>query len=80
MPDLFYIYDSRVERAIGPLNKELKLRNLKAEISENTDETYSKFFLKCRRIVEKIQNEYNIELNCRQLDNLLIQIGNEKLR
>jgi len=80
MPDLFYIYDSRVVSAIGQLNKELKLGNLTAEISENNDEAYSIFYLKCKRIVEKIKNEYNIELSCRQLDNLLIQIANEKLR
>lgn len=80
MPDLFYIYDSRVVSAIGKLNKELKLGNLTAEILENNDESYSIFYLKCKRIVEKIKSEYNTELSCRQLDNLLIQIANNKLR
>jgi len=80
MPDLFYIYDSRVVSAIGQLNKELKLGNLTAEISENNDEAYSIFYLKCKRIVEKIEKEFDIKLTCRQLDNLLIQIANEKLR
>lgn len=80
IPDLFYIYDSRVVGAIGLLNKELKLGNLPTEITENNDESYSIFYLKCKRIVEKIKNEYKIDLSCRQLDNLLIQIANEKLK
>lgn len=80
IPDLFYIYDSRVVRAIGELNKELKLDNFTTNISQINDESYSIFYLKCKRVVEKIKIEYCTELSCRQLDNLLIQIANVKLR
>jgi len=80
IPDLFYIYDSRVVRAIGELNKELKLDNFPTNISQINDESYSIFYLKCKRVVEKIKIEYGTELSCRQLDNLLIQIANVKLR
>lgn len=80
MPALFYIYDSRVVSAIGKLNKELSIRNLSTDFSENIDKDYSVFYLKCEQIVEKIKIDYGVKLTCRQLDNLLIKIGNEKLK
>jgi len=80
MRDKFYIYDSRVVSSVGILSRELKLGNLTAEISINYDEAYAIFYLKCERIVNKIKSEYGIQLTCRQLDNLLIQIANDKLR
>ena len=42
----------------------------------NIDKDYSKFFIKCLMLRDKISNELNINLTPRQLDNFLIDIAN----
>lgn len=44
------------------------------------DEEYSRFYYKCRFLQEHVKTKYNVSLNCRQLDNLLIFISNENIR
>jgi hypothetical protein len=80
IPDLFYIYDSRVVNSIGKLNTLLKIKNKRKKKNIEVDNDYKMFYEKCERIVEKINQEYGIKLACRELDNLLIELANERLR
>jgi hypothetical protein len=75
LPDKFYIYDSNASRSIGFLLKELKkeLKNDKIEIKKNDDwdNEYSKFYQNCDYLKNKLQNKFEINLSCREIDNLL---------
>ena len=78
LPQLFFIYDSRAVSAmrlfIKSLPKELK------ELSDknNVDKQYSTFAYKCFFIRDKIYKQYQILLSPRELDNLLMEIANNK--
>jgi serine/threonine protein kinase len=77
LPEKFFIYDSRVLSSIGKLLKHFNENKFKISINvENYDEEYAKFYEKCFFITNKIREKYHEDLNCRQLDNLLISIGN----
>lgn len=79
LPDLFYIYDSRVVMAL----KQFKIQvpdDLKPILSlDGIDYEYAKFYCKCYDLKRQIENKYNIELSNRQLDNLLIDVTNKNL-
>ena len=77
---MFYIYDSRAANSIGKLIKGLDIKESKININNNYDGAYQSFYLRCELVVRKIEAKYNIKLNCRELDNLLIEIANDKLR
>lgn len=81
LPDMFFIYDSRSSKGIGILFKELNIRRMKKEIDNNlSDKSYASFYNKCLKTQNEIRMKYNIFLNCRQLDTLLINLANENLR
>jgi len=80
-PDKFFIYDSRVAGAINNLLEILKIKYPKHKTSSKTyDRNYSHFFNKCLVAQKEILKRYNQKLKPRELDTLLIEIANNKLR
>jgi serine/threonine protein kinase len=81
LPNMFFIYDSRSSKGISLLFKEMNIERIKREIDNNLfDKSYASFYNKCLKAQNEIRMKYNILLNCRQLDTLLINIANENLR
>lgn len=80
LPNLFFIYDSRAYLAINELIKEFQIKKseylIKKEELNFADIEYAKFCKKCICVIDKI----NIKLTPRQLDDILIEIANKKLR
>ena len=78
LPELFYIYDSRVVTALRQFTSDTP-NDLKPYIdNKNIDIEYAKFFCKCYDLKRQIQNHYKIDLTNRQLDNLLIEVANKQ--
>ncbi|VVA44483.1 conserved hypothetical protein [Candidatus Roizmanbacteria bacterium] len=81
LPDLFFIYDSRAVHGISVLLKELNLKNKGKKIDNSLyDKGYSSFFNKCLKAKGEIIKQFKLNLKCRELDTLLINIANEHLR
>jgi len=86
LPKLFFIYDSRAASVIGYYTgKKSEWLNANTKqltsLSENPhDEQYLTYFLKCMSLQDRINNEYNILLSLRQIDNLLMEKANIKQR
>lgn len=79
LPELFYIYDSRVIMALRQFRSHVS-NDLKPILKfENIDNEYAKFYCKCYDLKRQIKNHYNIDLSNRELDNLLIEIANKNL-
>lgn len=78
-PEVFYIYDSRAAGAIKMLKKKLQLKFEYPKYIEKYDKQYSKFYFDSRELINYIEKMYSMKLNCRKFDNLLMEIGNEKL-
>jgi len=76
--NLFFIYDKLALNALGKFIGKISKQNpYHIVLSENNiDKDYSKFFIKCLMLRDKISNELNINLTPRQLDNFLIDIAN----
>ncbi|MEI6090602.1 MAG: hypothetical protein WCR42_09140 [bacterium] len=67
LPNKFYIYDSIASRSIKFLQKE----KIEIKTDANWDDEYSKFYQNCDYLKNKLQNKFEINLSCRELDNLL---------
>ena len=81
LPDMFFIYDSRSSNGINILFKELNIGRVRKDIDNDlSDKSYALFYNKCVNAQSEIRMQYNILLNCRQLDILLINIANVNLR
>ncbi len=68
LPELFYIYDSRVQWAIGPLTKELT----RFDGKPICDKQYSKFYHRCDCLKNKINERTGLSLKNRRLDQVLL--------
>lgn len=79
LPDLFFIYDSRVVSALRQFVSEVPFSLKPIMNSDWSDKEYCKFACKCLALKMAIQKEYNIELKPRHLDNILIKIANQNL-
>ena len=80
LPDLFFIYDSRAVTAMRQFVKRLP-KNLRALADRETvDWEYSNFVYKCFHLRQTIFEQHKILLTPRQLDNLLIETANNKLK
>lgn len=78
LPELFYIYDSRVVGALRNFISQVP-KDLKYILDhDNIDKEYAKFYCKCFDVKRQIMAKYNIELTNRELDNLLIDIANKQ--
>ncbi len=77
-PDLFYIYDSRAVTALRQFTSQVP-KDLKHIIEfDNIDNEYAKFYCKCFDLKRQIKTKFNIDLTCRQMDNLLIEVANKQ--
>lgn len=77
LPNIFFLYDSRANYALNGLITKKLVSPVK---DETVDAQYSEFYSKAIFLKEIIFILTRIDLNPRQLDNLLLKIANEKLR
>jgi len=80
LPELFFIYDSRSVSALSSFTKQVPKDLQKLTSLKNVDAEYAKFFCKCFDLKTKIEKLHNIPLTNRQLDNMLIEVANEKVK
>jgi hypothetical protein len=81
LPNKFYIYDSRAVNAVNIFLKTIDVKKFNIpKIFNQYDEEYMKLYYKCDYIKSFVLENYSIDLNCRDLDNLLVEIANSKLR
>jgi hypothetical protein len=69
---LFYIYDSRARQAINALVKKQNILNYLG------DSEYIEFYLRVLELKNYIKNEFDLNLNPREIDNLLVFSGDIK--
>jgi len=70
-PELFFIYDSRAVTAVSHLS------NLTGRVGRSkykADNEYRKFCEKCLNLRKYVEDNFNIYLTARQLDNLLLKV------
>ncbi len=80
LPDLFFIYDSRVVTALRKYSSRVPKEFLYLTKSENVDNEYAKFFVKSFVLKKQIEKEYNLKLTNRQFDKILILTANNNLK
>lgn len=79
-PELFFLYDSRANKAINSLVSSRDISKLMFKFKKIVDRTYGIYYLKCLYLQNKILEDEEVLLSPRQLDNLLLRIANKKLR
>lgn len=86
LKDIFFIYDSRAESALSTLYKEIDEKSERKSrfgllFNDNIDQQYLKFYIRCLNVLEYIKEEGGVSnISPRELDNILIEIANEKIR
>ena len=68
LPELFYIYDSRAVEGFRVILPSFRIK----DNYSSCDKEYSKFFQKMYYLHSEIKEEYDLDLNTRQLDKLLL--------
>ena len=79
LPELFFIYDTRAVSAMRLFVKKLPKEFQVLTERENTDKEYSNFFYKCIYLRQTINEQFNVLLTPRQIDNLLIETANKEM-
>ena len=79
LPELFFIYDTRAVSAMRLFVKKLPKEFQVLKERENTDKEYSNFFYKCIYLRQTINEQFNVLLTPRQIDNLLIETANREM-
>jgi len=81
LPNIYFIYDSRAYAALNLVLKEVKQQGKRIVNTEQADQEYASFFMKCLRVLDYYQKvDESVHITPRQLDNLLIEIANQSLR
>lgn len=80
LPDLFFIYDSRVVEAMRAFITKAPTEMESFIKSDQVDTEYATFVCKSIILREKIKSQHNIDLTLRQVDNILIEYTNEKAK
>ena len=75
VPDLFFIYDARVTRAMSLLTS---IVGHASNAGSEADPEYGRFVEKCFRLKSHVHELSGQNLTCRQLDNLLLQVYLDK--
>ncbi|MCC8996063.1 MAG: hypothetical protein LM517_03180 [Nitrosomonas sp.] len=75
VPQLFYIYDTRAVEALRLLGG-LVCRAGRGTVE--TDNEYRKFAEKCLSLQQHVKEQYGVSLSPRELDNLLLQVHQQK--
>lgn len=78
-PELFFIYDSRAKDAMTQFNIRASSDTNEMIKSNGYDQEYTLFADKSRQLKSKL-SELGESLSHRQLDNLLVEIANERIR
>lgn len=83
--ELFFIYDSRARSSLAALVRGLGLRKTYQETVKNyaksdCDREYMEFCIRGLVLSDMLEKKFGAKLNTRQVDNLLIEIANEKYR
>lgn len=73
LPHLFFIYDARAVNGLQRL-QQLVGRASSASI-EGGDNEYRKFFEKCLRLQAHIKQRFEVSMNPREIDKLLLQVS-----
>lgn len=68
LPNLFFLYDSRAQKAI---REYIDVRRI--EFPKVVDKEYYKFLIKCIMLREKMYKRHDVVLSPRELDNLLLK-------
>jgi len=79
LPYLFFLYDTRALYGLAQFGIRLP-KDFRMPGPRSADPAYAKFFHKCVILQQVIQSTYDITLNPRQLDNLLLDIANRALK
>ena len=78
MPNLFYIYDSRVVESMRLYISRIPKESSHLIKSDSIDTEYSKFFLKCFELQKQIEGQFDLKLTPRELDKVLIIKANRE--
>lgn len=78
LPNLFYIYDSRAVDALSMFISKVPKQLEQFIHKDQVDKDYAKFFCKCFHLQQLIATEYGVSLSPRQLDNILLEVSNQK--
>lgn len=71
-PRLFFIYDSRARKALRDLMKKSGLRAEKSVVTLPVDGEYASFYTECKYLQDIIRQNYKLNLDCREIDNILL--------
>jgi hypothetical protein len=77
---LFYIYDTRAVDALRRFIKQVPKELEHLTNRDGIDKEYAKFACKCFSLQQTIYQQAGIKLSPRQLDNLLIEVANNRLK
>ena len=78
LPDLFFIYDSRAVSALRLFISRIPANYQNLTKKNKVDTEYAKFFIKSFLLTDYIEKQYNIQLNPRAFDKILIVKANNK--
>lgn len=76
LPELFFIYDTRAVEALRFYKTKVPTALQHLTKLKNVDAEYAKFFCKCYELQKEIQDNFDVNFNTRNLDNLLIENAN----
>lgn len=79
LPDLFFIYDSRAQNAMTLFNFKPSHQIKELVKRYDLDEPYAQFAERCIKLKKWLVNQ-DLYLNNREVDNLLLYIGNEHMK
>ncbi len=79
LPDLFFIYDSRVASALQKLYPG-RLKGFDGVFGDDVDKAYATFFCKILALENEVVEKLKLEMTPRQIDNFLINEANELMR
>lgn len=79
LPDLFFIYDSRVVTSLRNYISRVPRELTKFLKNENSDNEYAKYYLKSLTLRTQIESQYKMLLTPRELDKVLILKANDAL-
>ncbi|TRZ77518.1 MAG: hypothetical protein D4R93_01605 [Deltaproteobacteria bacterium] len=77
IPELFFIYDNRAEKALRQFTSRVPKDLLKYTQLKDVDLVYAKFFCKCVEMKMVIEDQFNTAITTRHLDNILIETANK---
>lgn len=78
LPNLFFIYDSRANTSLSKLSCKVSDSSKYLLKLDNVEKEYAMFFCKCFALKKEIESTYETKLSTREIDNILMEIANNK--